>query len=163
MNNLLRLVGRRLVALPIMAIGVTFLVFFLMSFSPIDPAYKALGEAATPEAIQKYHEDFGLDDPWPVRYVRYMGDLLHGELGIPAAAAEDPGLYVICRKNEEKMAVGLWNFGMDIVLPQEKIRLDDSYPTILPIGKGDVMGMGNAAAYLEEIPPYCFGGFVVKK
>ena len=96
-------------------------------------------------------------------YSRRQQILLHGELGIPAAAAEDPGLYVICRKNEEKMAVGLWNFGMDIVLPQEKIRLDDSYPTILPIGKGDVMGMGNAAAYLEEIPPYCFGGFVVKK
>ena len=49
-----------------MALGVSFLIFFLMSFSPIDPAYKALGEAATPEAIQKYHEDYGLDDPWPV-------------------------------------------------------------------------------------------------
>ena len=85
MNNLLRLVGRRLVALPIMALGVSFLIFFLMAFSPIDPAYKALGEAATPEAIQKYHEDFGLDDPWPVRYVRYMGDLLHGELGTYSA------------------------------------------------------------------------------
>ncbi len=85
MNNLLRLVGRRLIALPIMAIGVSFLIFFLMSFSPIDPAYKALGEAATPEAIQKYHEEYGLDDPWPVRYVRYMGDLLHGELGTYSA------------------------------------------------------------------------------
>lgn len=70
MNNLLRLVGRRLVALPIMALGVTFLIFFLMSFSPIDPAYKALGESATPEQIQQYHEEYGLDDPWPVRYVR---------------------------------------------------------------------------------------------
>ena len=85
MHNLLRLVGRRLIALPIMALGVSFLIFFLMSFSPIDPAYKALGEAATPEAIQKYHEDFGLDDPWPVRYVRYMGDLLHGEMGTYSA------------------------------------------------------------------------------
>ena len=61
------------------------------------------------------------------------------------------------------MAVGMWNFGMDIVLPQEKIRFDENYRTILPIGKGDVMGMGTAAAYLDEIPPYCFGGFVVKK
>ena len=85
MNNLLRLVGRRLVALPIMALGVTFLIFFLMSFSPIDPAYKALGESATPEQIQQYHEEYGLDDPWPVRYVRYMGDLLHGDLGTYSA------------------------------------------------------------------------------
>ena len=85
MNNLLRLVGRRLVALPFMAIAVTFLIFFLMSFSPIDPAYKALGESATQEQIQKYHEEYGLDDPWPVRYVRYLGDLLHGDLGTYSA------------------------------------------------------------------------------
>ena len=68
MNNLLRLIGRRLVALPIMALGVTVLVFFLMSFSKTDPAYTALG------------------DPWPVRYVRYMGDLIHGDMGTYGAA-----------------------------------------------------------------------------
>ena len=85
MNNLLRLVGRRLIALPFMAVAVTFLIFFLMSFSPIDPAYNALGESATPEQIQQYHEEYGLDDPWPVRYVRYMDDLLHGDLGTYSA------------------------------------------------------------------------------
>ena len=85
MNNLLRLVGRRLVALPLMAFGVTFMVFFLMSFSPVDPAYKALGEAATPEAVQKYHEEYGLDEPWPVQYVHYMGNLFHGDLGTYSA------------------------------------------------------------------------------
>lgn len=85
MNNLLRLIGRRLVALPIMAFAVTFLIFFLMSFSPIDPAYNALGESATPEQVAEYHKEYGLDDPWPVRYVRYMGDLLHGDLGTYSA------------------------------------------------------------------------------
>lgn len=82
MNQLLRLIGRRLIALPIMALGVTFLVFFLMSFSPVDPAYSALGESATPEAVAQYHQEFGLDDPWPVRYVRYMKDLItKGDMG----------------------------------------------------------------------------------
>ena len=81
MNNLLRLIGRRLIALPIMALGVTFLVFFLMSFSHVDPAYNALGESASAEAIQQYHIENGLDDPWPVRYVRYIGDVAHGNLG----------------------------------------------------------------------------------
>ena len=80
MNNLLRLIGRRLVALPIMALGVTVLVFFLMSFSKTDPAYTALGDGASPEAVAEYHEKYGLDDPWPVRYVRYMGDLIHGDM-----------------------------------------------------------------------------------
>ncbi len=87
MNNLLRLIGRRLIALPIMIFGVSLLVFFLMSFSTVDPAYNALGESATPEAVAAYHEEHGLDDPWPVRYVRYMGDLiLTGDLGTYGAA-----------------------------------------------------------------------------
>lgn len=58
MNNLLRLIGRRLVALPIMALGVTVLVFFLMSFSKTDPAYTALGDGASPEAVAEYHEKY---------------------------------------------------------------------------------------------------------
>ncbi|WP_058269950.1 ABC transporter permease [Olsenella massiliensis] len=86
MNNLLRLIGRRLIALPVMALGVTVLVFFLMSFSKVDPAYNALGESATPEAVAQYHQDHGLDDPLPVRYVRYMGGLLRGDLGSYGAA-----------------------------------------------------------------------------
>lgn len=86
MNNLLRLIGRRLIALPIMVFGVTILVFFLMSFSPVDPAYNALGESATPKAVAQYHEEHGLDDPWPVRYVNYMGGLFHGDLGTYGAA-----------------------------------------------------------------------------
>lgn len=60
MNNFLRLIGRRLVALPIMALGVTVLVFFLMSFSKTDPAYTALGDGASPEAVAEYHEKYGL-------------------------------------------------------------------------------------------------------
>ena len=91
MNNMLRLIGRRLVALPIMALGVTFLVFFLMSFSKVDPAYNALGESATPQAVAEYHAEHGLDDPWPVRYVRYIGDLCHGDLGNYGAAQYSVG------------------------------------------------------------------------
>lgn len=86
MNNLLRLIGRRLIALPIMAFGVTILVFFLMSFSKVDPAYTALGDGASQEAIEQYHQQYGLDDPWPVRYVRYMGGLLHGDMGTYGAS-----------------------------------------------------------------------------
>lgn len=86
MNNLLRLIGRRLIALPIMVLGVTFLVFFLMSFSKVDPAYNALGESATPEAVAEYHKEHGLDDPLLVRYGNYMAGLFQGDLGTYGAA-----------------------------------------------------------------------------
>ncbi len=81
MNNLIRLIGRRLVALPIMVLGVTFLVFFVMSFSPIDPAYGALGEGATQEAVQVYREKHGLDQPWIVQYGDFLGGMFQGSLG----------------------------------------------------------------------------------
>ena len=81
MNNLLRLIGRRLVALPIMVVGVSFLVFFIMSLSPIDPSYSALGETATPEALEEYRVQHGLNDPFFVQYGHYLWNMLHGDLG----------------------------------------------------------------------------------
>ena len=81
MNNLVRLIGRRLVALPIMVFGVAFLVFFLMSFSKIDPAYAALGEGASQQALEEYREANGLNDPWIVRFFNFLGDLFQGNLG----------------------------------------------------------------------------------
>ncbi|MGO1341957.1 MAG: ABC transporter permease, partial [Cellulosimicrobium funkei] len=81
MSALLRLVGRRLLQLPIMILGITFLVFLVMSFSQVDPAIQALGEGASVEAREAYREANGLNDPLLVRYVAFLGGLLHGDLG----------------------------------------------------------------------------------
>lgn len=81
MNNLLRLIGRRLVALPVMVLGVTFLVFVIMSLSPIDPAYSALGETASQQQLNEYREQYGLNDPWIVQFTNYIIGMLHGDLG----------------------------------------------------------------------------------
>ncbi|MDR8019909.1 ABC transporter permease [Nesterenkonia aerolata] len=81
MNNILRLIGRRLIALPVMVLGVTFLVFFLMSFSNIDPAYQALGEGASPEALEAYREAQGLNDPWLVQFGAFLAGMIQGDLG----------------------------------------------------------------------------------
>jgi len=80
-SNLLRLIGRRLVALPIMVLGVTLLVFVVMSFSSADPARQALGEAATPEALEQYRILHHLDDPLLQRYWDYLVNLVQGDLG----------------------------------------------------------------------------------
>lgn len=85
MNNLIRLIGRRLVALPIMIIGVTILVFFVTALSPIDQAYSVLGENATIEQVEAYRAENGLNDPIIVQYFTYMGHLLQGDLGVYGA------------------------------------------------------------------------------
>jgi len=83
-TTLLRLIGRRLVAFPIMVLGVTFLVFFVMSFSPADPARLALGESASEEALAQYRADNGLDQPLLIRYGLFLAGLVRGDLGISA-------------------------------------------------------------------------------
>ena len=81
MSKLLRLIGNRLIWLPVMIIGVTVLVFFIMSLSPIDPAYSVLGENATEAQAAAYRAEHGLDLPVVVQYFNFMGGLLHGDLG----------------------------------------------------------------------------------
>ena len=85
MSNTLRLVGRRLLQLPLMILGITFLVFFVMSFSPVDPARPTLGETASPAALEAYREANGLNDPLFVRYINFLIGLVQGDLGTYSA------------------------------------------------------------------------------
>ncbi|MDO5648489.1 ABC transporter permease [Paracoccus sp. (in: a-proteobacteria)] len=85
MMNMLNLIGRRLIQLPVMILGITFLVFFIMSFSKIDPAITALGEGASLDARAAYRLAHGLDDPLLTRYVSFLGGLLQGDLGTYSA------------------------------------------------------------------------------
>lgn len=82
MNNLVRLIGRRLLALPVMVIGVTFLVFSIMYISPIDQAYVSLGENATPAQLQEFRQKHGLLDPFIVQYGNYLAGMFQGDFGI---------------------------------------------------------------------------------
>lgn len=82
MIALLRLTGRRLVALPVMVLGVTLLVFVVMRFAPTDAATNALGESATDAAKALYRSQHGLDDPMLVQYGRFLVGLVHGDLGM---------------------------------------------------------------------------------
>jgi peptide/nickel transport system permease protein len=62
-------------------LGVTFIVFFIMSLTPGDPAAIILGDQASAEALVLKRTELGLNDPLLVRYATYMGNLLQGDLG----------------------------------------------------------------------------------
>lgn len=85
MSSVLNLIGRRLVQLPIMILGITFLVFFVMSFSKVDPSITALGEGASMEARLEYRADHGLDDPLAQRYLTFLSGLARLDLGTYSA------------------------------------------------------------------------------
>lgn len=82
MEIVLRLLLRRLLALPIMILGVTALVFVILQFMPGDPADVALGEFASAAAKEAWRESRGLNDPLVVQYVRFIGNLLQFDLGV---------------------------------------------------------------------------------
>ncbi len=85
MTALLRLTGRRLLQLPVMILGITLLVFVVMSFSPVDPAINALGEGASVAAREAYREANGLNEPLWTRYLLFLGGLLQGDFGTYSA------------------------------------------------------------------------------
>ena len=60
---------------------VTVIVFGLMHLLPGDPIQIYLGDTATEEQIAYYTKQFGLDQPLPVQYIRWIGGLFKGEMG----------------------------------------------------------------------------------
>ena len=74
------IIRRLLLMVPVLLL-ISFAVTTLTRFVPGDPATLALGQAATPEDIRRFNEAYHLNDPIPVQYVRWWGDLLQGNLG----------------------------------------------------------------------------------
>jgi ABC-type dipeptide/oligopeptide/nickel transport system permease component len=74
------MVRRILVAVPILLVVLT-LVFLLVRLAPGDPAVAALGDYASQEAVERMRERMGLNAPLWLQYVRFLGQLLRGDLG----------------------------------------------------------------------------------
>ena len=62
-------------------IGVVFIIYAIMELTPGDPVMMILGEGAPIEAQEALREEMGLNDPFFVRFARYIVDALHGDLG----------------------------------------------------------------------------------
>ncbi|MGE7622356.1 ABC transporter permease [Viridibacillus sp. NPDC096237] len=78
---MLHYIGKRLLQLIPVLLGMTFIVFLIIRAIPGDPAQVILGQQATKEARAALRASLGLDNPWYIQYVNYLGDLLTGDLG----------------------------------------------------------------------------------
>jgi len=72
---------RRLLWTPVLLLLAAFFVFFMGTVAPGDPAELRLGNRATPERVDRLREQLGLNDPLPIRYIRFIGNALKGDLG----------------------------------------------------------------------------------
>ena len=73
---------RRIFTLIPLLLGITMLVFILMSLAPGDFLAQARAQRDVPgEFIRAVEIEFGLDRPWYIQYGKWLGNVLQGNLG----------------------------------------------------------------------------------
>ena len=78
---MLHYIGKRLLHLIPVLLGMTFIVFLIIRAIPGDPAQVILGQQATEASMAALREKLGLNNPWYVQYFDYLKGLLTGDLG----------------------------------------------------------------------------------
>lgn len=81
MNRTLTIIGKRLGSLIVTLAVMSFIIFMLVEIMPGDVAQMILGQSATEEAVFALREARGLNDPALMRYARWVGGVITGDLG----------------------------------------------------------------------------------
>ena len=81
MKSVVTLILKRIGAAALTLLLVATVVFTITSLLPGDAAQETLGQSATPEAVAALRAQLGLDQPAPVRYLRWLGGMLTGDPG----------------------------------------------------------------------------------
>ncbi len=78
---MIRYIAKRLLMLIPVILVTSFLIFWAMSLTGGDPARQIAGDRATEEEVEAIREEMGLNDPFIVRYGRYIKGMVTGDMG----------------------------------------------------------------------------------
>lgn len=78
---MLQFIGRRLLLLIPVLLGVVLITFMIVRLIPGDPCVAMLGERSSPERCEAFMERYGLNDNLFVQFGRYIGNLTQGDFG----------------------------------------------------------------------------------
>lgn len=130
-----RYILKRLVMLIPVVIGVTFMVYFILSLSPGDTAAMIAGETADAETIEAVRKDLGLDQPVIVQYGKYMLNLLRGDMGQSYKSKRDVFPSIMASfPNTAKLAFWSILVAVGIALPIGIISATRQYSMIDNVG-----------------------------
>ena len=108
------IIQRILVSIPVF-LGITLLVYGLYSLSPGDPVVNIVGidqfTRMTPEQREQIRVQYGFDKPWTIRYVRWLGKLVQGDLGYPMKGSKP-----VARQIGERIPTTLLLMGTALLL-----------------------------------------------
>lgn len=91
MAPIAKIIGQR-VGLGALTLWIVSLIIFAgIHFLPGDIATEMLGQSATPETVAAFRKSLGLDLPVHLRYISWLGGILHGHFGTALASGRDIG------------------------------------------------------------------------
>ncbi len=89
-------------------LGISFIIFAILSLAPGDPLAEFGANPEVPaEVRENIKKSLGLDQPWPVRYVKWLGALSQGEFGFSFAARRPVTDLLAQRLPQTMMVVGI--------------------------------------------------------
>ena len=88
-SPILKLVLQRIGQGLLLLLAVSVLIFAGTQILPGDVAQSILGQSATPQALENLRAELGLNDPAYVRYFRWLGGVLTGDLGTALSSRQD--------------------------------------------------------------------------
>jgi peptide/nickel transport system permease protein len=110
-----RVVGRRVLVAVATVVAVSMLVFAAVEIVPIDPALHALGRESTPEQRALFRQRMHLDDPPLTRYLRWGGNILHGDFG-NAVASGRPVAPLLAQRLQNTAILGVTALFVSVVV-----------------------------------------------
>ena len=127
-------IARRVVFLVPLLLGLSLVMFALIHAAPGDPVLALLGPqaAANPQFIEQARKNLGLDEPLPVQYLRWLGNLARGDLGTAYTFNNKPVLSLIGERvwgtvQLQGIALGL---GLALAIPVGIVSATRQYSTL---------------------------------
>lgn len=98
---------RVLIAIPTLLV-ISFVVFAILALAPGDPLAQFALNPAIPESTrERIREQFGLNQPWPVRYVKWLQQLAQGNFGFSFSSKSNVSDLIWQRLPQTLQVVGL--------------------------------------------------------
>lgn len=105
--------GKKVVSMILTLLVISVLVFLAFSVIPGDPASSILGTQATPAKLEALRETMGLNQPLPLRYGKWLIQLLQGDMGT-SYSYQIPVTSMIADKIPVTLTLTLFSFVMMI-------------------------------------------------
>lgn len=158
MGFILTFLARRLVQGAIIVLLVSFTIFSLLRLIPGDPARMILGPVAPDAVVEQTAKDMGLRDPIVVQYVRYLGQIVHGDFGTSFIKSATGGSVTGGRdeaRGSRALVIDLIGSTLPYTLQLAALALVFTFLIAVPLGIGGGLHAGRwpdkLALYLSSV------------